>query len=149
MLIDGRYDTLHRHAQSLRSGLDASRPRWVCISPPCGTDPLMQSLNQKPGEQCSELDEKCSRAHRIQKSVRDTVLWLQGTPWCEEVVLEQSASCRSMYKRGNFSDIKHQFHGALVPGCHWGLKSGGCISSKSWYLVTKTRRTADVTVGGA
>ena len=33
----------------------------------------------------------------------------------EEVVLEQSSSCRSLGRDGNFSDLKRQFHGALAP----------------------------------
>ena len=64
-------------------------------------------------------------------------------PGCEEVVLEQSSSCRSICQGGTFGELKHQCHGALVPGCQWGLKSGTILSSKSWYLLTKTRTTAD------
>ena len=103
----------------------------------------MQNLNQKTEVQRENLAWKRSRAHRIQKNVIDLVLWLQRSNWCEEVVLEQSSSCRSLGRDGNFSELERQFHGALVPGCQWGLKSGGFLSSKSWYLVTKNRNTSD------
>jgi hypothetical protein len=73
----------------------------------------------------------------------EIVIWLQRSEWCEEVVLEQSSSCRSLGVNGTFGELKRQFHGALVPGCQWGLKSQGFLSSKSWYLVTKTRITSD------
>ena len=103
----------------------------------------MQNLNQRDDEQKARLETKRNRAHRIQRKIVEMVKWLMEAPWCEEAVLEQSSSCRSLCQHGIFGELKHQCHGALVPGCQWGLKSGTYLSSKSWYLVTKTRSTAD------
>ena len=103
----------------------------------------MQNLNQRTEAQRENLAWKKSRAHRIQKNVLEIFIWLQRADWCEEVVLEQSATCRSLGANGTFGELKRQFHGALVPGCQWGLKSQGFLSSKSWYLITKTRTTSD------
>ena len=91
------------------------------MSPPCGPDSPMQNLNQRTDTQIQRLEEKRSSAHRIQKNLMEIFVWLQGTSWCEEAVLEQSSSCRSLCKNGNFSELKRQFHGALVSGCQWGL----------------------------
>ena len=135
--------TTRKGAEALRDGLDATRPRWVWFSPPCGPDSPMQNLNQRTEEQRHNLTWKKSRAHRIQRNILEIVIWLQRSEWCEEVVLEQSSSCRSLGVNGTFGELKCQFHGALVPGCQWGLKSQGFLSSKSWYLVTKTRITSD------
>ena len=135
--------TTQKGAEALKSDLDASRPRWVWFSPPCGPDSPMQNLNQRTEEQREKLAWKKSRAHRIQKTVLEIFIWLQRADWCEEVVLEQSATCRSLGVNGSFSELKRQFHGAHVPGCQWGLKSQGFLSSKSWYLITKTRTTSD------
>ena len=132
-----RFDlTTRKGADAIREGLDSTRPRWVWFSPPCGPDSPMQNLNQRTETQIENLAWKRSRAHRIQKNVWELIIWLQRSDWCEEVVLEQSSSCRSLGVNGTFGELKRQFHGALVPGCQWGLKSQGFLSSKSWYVIT-------------
>ena len=126
------YDlTIRKGTEALRSKLESTRPRWIWMSPPCGPDSPMQNLNQRTDTQIQRLEEKRSRAHRIQKNLMEIFVWLQGTSWCEEAVLEQSSSCWSLCKIGNFSELKRQFHGTLVPGCQWGLRSGQFLSSNS------------------
>ena len=90
----------------------------------------MQNLNQKTEAQRENLAWKRSRAHRIQKNVMEIFIWLQRADWCEETVLEQSATCRSLGANETFGELKRQFHGALVPGCQWGLKSGISVVEK-------------------
>ena len=63
--------TTQKGAEALKAGLDATRPRWVWFSPPCGPDSPMQNLNQRTEEQREKLAWKKSRAHRIQKTVGD------------------------------------------------------------------------------
>ena len=78
------YDlTTRKGTDALRSKLESTRPRWIGMSPPCGPDSPMQNLNQRTDTQMQRLEEKRSRAHRIQKNLLETFTWLQGTPWCE------------------------------------------------------------------
>ena len=98
--------TTRKGADALKTGLSTTRPRWVWFSPPCGPDSPMQNLNQQTEEQRETLAWKKSRAHRIQRNVLELVIWLHRADWCEEVVLEQSSSRRSLCKCGNFSELK-------------------------------------------
>ena len=108
--------TTHRGATSLRNRLEETQPRWVWFSPPCGPDSPMQNLTQINDEQKARLETKRNRAHRIRRKIVVLVKWLMEAPWCEEVVLEQSSCCRSICQGGTFGELKHQCHGAFVPG---------------------------------
>ena len=71
--------TTRKGSEPIRDGLESTRTRCVWLSPPCGPDSPMQNLNQRTDEQSADLESKRSRSHRIQRNIREIVVWLQGT----------------------------------------------------------------------
>ena len=103
----------------------------------------MQNANQRTPEQRAALAVKRHRAHRIQRNVKDLILWmLKAFPECEHGA-EQPTGCGSLHGQGELVPLKEQLCTTNCNGCAFGMtdKEGHPVL-KPWRIATTSEPLA-------